>query len=138
MQIKLQCHTSTNLEHSKFFFGSFLTVMLLIGIKQELQNSLLRAIYVRYHSPRPSFRSGVQCKIVEIFKALIHLDILSTNIDELVPWDQDLSSNPNCEHGGGENGERGTWRDSVLHLYLPEGLILKLMSEVCEAFLLNI
>jgi DnaJ family protein C protein 13 len=33
------------------------------------------------------------------------------------------------DNGSGQS-EHGTWRDSILHLYLPEGLILNLMSEV--------
>lgn len=49
-----------------------------------------------------------------------------------VIWKQDLSESPSRKSG---EREHGTWRDSVLHLYLPEGLILKLMSEVCEASL---
>lgn len=44
---------------------------------------------------------------------------------------QDLSSSPSSKNG---EGQHGTWRDSVLHLYLPEGLILKLMSEGPESF----
>jgi DnaJ family protein C protein 13 len=33
------------------------------------------------------------------------------------------------DNGSGQS-EHGTWRDSILHLYLPEGLILNLVSEV--------
>lgn len=34
--------------------------------------------------------------------------------------------------------EHGSWRDSALHLYLPEGLILKLITEVITIILVDL
>jgi DnaJ family protein C protein 13 len=59
---------------------------------------------------------------------------------DIVDWDKSriaeflsqshlLQELTTTDNGSGQS-EHGTWRDSILHLYLPEGLILNLVSEV--------
>ncbi|KAH9554372.1 hypothetical protein CY35_08G060500 [Sphagnum magellanicum] len=64
---------------------------------------------------------------------------------DIVDWDKSriaeflsqshlLQELTTTDNGSGQS-EHGTWRDSILHLYLPEGLILNLMSEGPDSFM---
>ncbi|XP_024368115.1 uncharacterized protein [Physcomitrium patens] len=113
-------------------------VQSLLLAKSPIFNRILEVVTTLVHSNKTAMSHLYKLGAFEI----LLWKLLSGDI---VEWDktriakflsqchllQDLSESPSRKSG---EREHGTWRDSVLHLYLPEGLILKLMSEGPESF----